>query len=269
MTIIVGVDGSPVSAQALDWAIAEGRLREEAVCAVYAWDYASDSGIPDWIFGAPIVNADTFDVVALQKAAEYRLAEAVEAFDEGGTVERRALRGGAAEILVELSRDADLLVIGSHGQSDLDGVLLGSVSEACTRHAVCPVVVIRDRDARTGRSLGWEPDEVIARELAQNAQTWEALVRLDVREGSELVLEFVYETAGQAADRKLAEFLRSEIAYEVHVDSAGVTGLTKPMSMSLGALDEWVRTMVLAGHVHGGCAFGGWTATVFGQAHSK
>jgi nucleotide-binding universal stress UspA family protein len=255
VTIIVGVDGSPVSAQALGWAIAEGELRREAVCAVYAWN--------------PAPEADTRAMVELQTAADRRLAGAVEKLDASETVERRALQGSAAEILVELSRDADLLVIGSHGKSDLDGVLLGSVSEACTRHAVCPLVVIRDRDARTGRSLGWEPDEVIARELAQNAQSWEALVRLDVREGSELVLEFVYDTAGQAADRKLAEFLNSEIKYKVQVDSAGVTGLTRPMPMSLAALDEWVRTMVLAGHVHGGCSFGGWTATVFGKAHSK
>jgi len=264
VTIIVGVDGSPVSGQAIAWAIAEGRLREEAVCAVYAWDYPPDRATAGRIFGGPIAEVGTRDLDELQRAAECRLADAVAAFDAAGAVEQRALQGRAAEVLVEQSRDADLLVVGSHGQGSLAGVLLGSVSVACTHHALCPVVVIRDRDARAGRSPGWEPDEVIARELVQNAQTWEALLRLNVLEGSELVLEFVYETAGEAADRDLAEFLRSETDYEVQVESVGVTGQTKPIPVSLSVLDEWVRTMVLAGHVHGGCAFGGWTATVSG-----
>jgi hypothetical protein len=108
----------------------------------------------------------------------------------------------------------------------------------------------------------WHPEELIAREQARNAETWEALVRLGVREGRELALEFVYETGGVDADRALAAHLRTTYAYEAVVESNGVTGETTPMAVSPAVLDAWIVTMVLAGHEHGPCAFDGWTATV-------
>jgi nucleotide-binding universal stress UspA family protein len=266
MTIIVGIDGSPVSRQVLTWAIAEGRLREMAVCAVYAWQGTPES-IAGGIFGTRVSDTP-LELGELQKHAERRLADAVAGLVEEGTVELRAVRGNAAEVLVEASRDADLLVVGSRGHGGFTSALIGSVSQACTHHAECPVVVIRDRESTQHRLPAWHPDEVIAREIAQNAQTWDALASLGVCEGTELVLEFVYETAGPAADRVLAEFLGGE-GYEVEIEPVGVSGHTRPTPVSQAALDEWVTRMVLAGHEHGGCAFDGWTATLSGRlAHS-
>jgi nucleotide-binding universal stress UspA family protein len=247
LTIIVGIDGSPASQQALAWAIAEGRLRKAVVRAVYAWDYP------------PAIVDDLGEV---QRAAERRLAEAVAELDDGGAVEQQALQGRAAEVLVEASRGAELLVVGSRGHGGFTSALLGSVSQACTHHADCPVVVIRDRDGTPGRTRDWHPDEVIARETAQNAKSWDVLARLGVREGTELALEFLFDTGGLAGDRELAAFLRSETGYEVTIEPGGVTGHTPPMPVSPTALDEWVTKMVLAGHEHGGCAFDGWTATL-------
>jgi nucleotide-binding universal stress UspA family protein len=61
---------------------------------------------------------------------------------EGVEVERRVVEGAPAAVLVEESRDADLLVVGSRG------LVLGSVSQQCAHHAECPVVIVRSKPAR-------------------------------------------------------------------------------------------------------------------------
>ena len=55
-----------------------------------------------------------------------------------------AVEDEPAKALVDASRDADLLVVGSHGHG-LSGLLLGSVSLECAQHAACPVVIFRGR----------------------------------------------------------------------------------------------------------------------------
>jgi hypothetical protein len=105
-------------------------------------------------------------------------------------------------------------------------------------------------------------DDVLALEIAQNARTWATLGRLGVVEGTELALDFFYETGGPEADQELAAFLRSEAGYEVAVEPEGVTGRTPSMPVSAATLDAWVATMLRWSWEHGGCAFAGWTATV-------
>jgi nucleotide-binding universal stress UspA family protein len=70
--------------------------------------------------------------------------QAVEAEFPGLAVEHSPLEGSAASILVDLSRSADLLVVGSRGLGGFRGLLLGSVSQQCVLHAHCPVTVVRE-----------------------------------------------------------------------------------------------------------------------------
>jgi nucleotide-binding universal stress UspA family protein len=53
-------------------------------------------------------------------------------------------QGRPAVTLVEASKEADLLVVGTHGHGEVSALLLGSVSEDCAHPASCPVVIIRE-----------------------------------------------------------------------------------------------------------------------------
>ncbi|MFI6445699.1 universal stress protein [Kitasatospora sp. NPDC050543] len=135
--IAVGVDGSPSSEQALRWAVAQARLTGATVDAVICWL------LPTMYGRAPMsVDRELGHVAA--KVLEQAVAHAFGEVRPMGLRETAVL-GNAAEVLVERSRGAELLVVGSRGHGGFTGALLGSVGQYCVQHASCPVVVIRDR----------------------------------------------------------------------------------------------------------------------------
>ncbi|GIE31295.1 universal stress protein [Actinoplanes italicus] len=135
--IVVGVDGSEGGRRALAWAATEAAARGGAVRAVIAWSWTGlDYG--------PIATAvSPSDESAL---AGQVLASEIDALArERGSrlpVTAEVVEGSPAEALTTAARDADLLVLGSHGHSRVRHTVLGSVSESCIRKATCPVVVI-------------------------------------------------------------------------------------------------------------------------------
>ncbi len=141
--IVVGVDGSPSSLRALEWAVGQARLVEAPVEAVIAWQ---DPAIYGMGFGwAPV----SFDSDTLAAAAEKVLADSLAQLTTGKQTEgspaqvvARVVQGPPAQVLLEAARGAQLLVVGSRGHGTLAGVLLGSVSQHCVQHAPCPVLVI-------------------------------------------------------------------------------------------------------------------------------
>jgi nucleotide-binding universal stress UspA family protein len=131
--IVVGVDGSPHARRALEWALAEARLRGGRCLLVHAYELGAA--------GSALGLAEPLD--ALQDAATAVLDQELSfARPSGVEVEGRKVPGPAAPALVEASRQADLLVVGSRGLGGIKGALLGSVSIAAVHHAVCPIVVI-------------------------------------------------------------------------------------------------------------------------------
>ena len=74
----------------------------------------------------------------LREAREEARAEAREV-----QIETIAVEGQPAKVLVEVTKGADLLVVGSRGLGGFRELLLGSVSQQCTQHATCPVVIVR------------------------------------------------------------------------------------------------------------------------------
>jgi nucleotide-binding universal stress UspA family protein len=137
--IVVGVDGSPGSRAALHWAHAEARLRATTLTAVSVWQIAMMTTMPSFGAMAPVDD--------LTDAAEAALLAVLDEEDVHATddvpVESVVTEGAAAPALIEVARDADLLVVGSRGHGGFTGVLLGSVSQHCVNHATCPVVVVR------------------------------------------------------------------------------------------------------------------------------
>ncbi len=138
--IVVGVDGSQPANAALRWAVRHAELTGDAVEAVIAWQFPIVGASYGW---AGVAVTEGTDLRAL---AEKTLAEAVDKTagpDTAVVIERRVVEGYPASVLVEESADADLLVVGSRGHGTFAEALLGSVSQHCSHHARCPVVIVR------------------------------------------------------------------------------------------------------------------------------
>jgi nucleotide-binding universal stress UspA family protein len=138
--IVVGVDGSQSAAAALRWAFRQAELTGAALDAVIAWEYPVAAAGMGW---APVVPNDGTDYAEL--AAKVLNTAINDARGAGSTVpvRQRVVEGYPAQILLNLSRGADLLVVGSRGHGELAEALLGSVSQRCVHHATCPVLVVR------------------------------------------------------------------------------------------------------------------------------
>lgn len=150
-SIVVGVDGSDESKEALRWAVEEARLRGDTLHAAHVWSY------PYFITPALVPPASTIPISDVRERAEEMLdavLDEVLGAAPGVEVERTVVEGVPAQVLVEAAKDADLLVLGSRGHGGFSGLLLGSVSQQCAHHAECPVVIVRRREPKrtTGES---------------------------------------------------------------------------------------------------------------------
>ncbi|HWJ11153.1 MAG TPA: universal stress protein [Nocardioides sp.] len=149
-SIVVGADGSKHGARALRWASDQARLEHRPLVVV-----TTEEG------NAFRVNGDAVRMVR-------EIAPGVE-------VTGLCAAGDPRAVLVELSRDAHLVVVGSHGRGAVRSTLLGSVSAAVSRLAVCPVIVCRPQaEDHGGRGV---------------------LVAVDATESSLPVIQFAFEQA--------------------------------------------------------------------------
>lgn len=137
--IVVGVDGSAPSRAALTWAVRQARLTGATVEAVIAWEYPATYGYV--MPAAPEINYDYGEIAAEVVAGA--IAE-ISGQSEQVKISSRVVQGNAAQVLLDASAGAELLVVGSRGHGGFVEALLGSVSQHCVHHATCPVVVIRD-----------------------------------------------------------------------------------------------------------------------------
>ncbi len=134
--IVVGVDGSASSKEALGWAADEAERRGDVVEAVLAWENPyRDMWIPS--------NPPGADPLAPLRGALERTVAAVVGEHPVVKFETVVVEGRAASVLVDRAQGADLLVVGNRGHGGLAGAFLGSVSFNCAAHASCPVVVVR------------------------------------------------------------------------------------------------------------------------------
>ena len=135
-TIVVGVDGSEHSVEALRWAARLAPAYGATVKAVGAWENP-----PEYVGFVQFKNRD-FD-----EHARKRVEETVrKAFgdDVPDGLSTSVTFGHPSKVLVRESEDASLLVVGRRGHGGFRGLLMGSVSSACVAHAHCPVLVIHE-----------------------------------------------------------------------------------------------------------------------------
>lgn len=137
--ITVGVDGSAGGRRALDWAVRHAlatRATLEVVTAVTP-EPSTETG------------ADGRDLARQFESERQELdIREVLAHHPGPhpVIARRLEPGDPVDVLIEASRNADLLVLGSHGRGQLATTLLGSVSEACVRRGTTPVLIVPSHD---------------------------------------------------------------------------------------------------------------------------
>ncbi len=134
--IVVGVDAGGESRRALAWAASEALRRGSTLQLVTAWTWES-------LEGAPLAVADPDAMQASARAAqEEAVAAVLDPMDPRPAYAALVVQSTAWEALVEASRTADLVVVGTHGRGPVRSFLLGSVSQAVIRHSSCPVVVL-------------------------------------------------------------------------------------------------------------------------------
>ena len=131
--IVVGVDGSESSIEALRWAYGQAELTGAELHAVMAWQ------LPE-VYAYGPADYEEKARKALDSAVEQTLGPTPPI-----PVVKIVEPGRPASVLIEASRRAQLLVVGSHGHGGFTGMLLGSVGQHCVSHADCPVVVVRRR----------------------------------------------------------------------------------------------------------------------------
>jgi nucleotide-binding universal stress UspA family protein len=138
--IVVGVDGSPNSERALDWAMKQAAAVRAplTVIAVHEVPKSYWGGIP------VIGPADEALVAKVRQTAEEMTQRAASQLSDGAppSVTIRALSGFVVKELVDASQDADLVVVGSRGGRGFARVVMGSVSSEVVQHSACPVVIV-------------------------------------------------------------------------------------------------------------------------------
>jgi nucleotide-binding universal stress UspA family protein len=142
--IVVGVDHSAGAKKAVRFALDEAQMRHATLRAVHVWRFGH-IGVTGIEGALPAAGGELHEFRAAAAAAlDATLREAIPDAD-GVEVERRVVEGAPAAVLVEESRGADLLVVGSRGHGGFAQLLMGSVSQQCAHHAECPVVIVRSK----------------------------------------------------------------------------------------------------------------------------
>ncbi len=145
--IVVGVDGSEDSKDALRWAARQARVTDTGLDVVTAWHMPVDFGTV-WQMPATYGKSRDLSETGLAKDARTMLSATIEEVLGASPhveVTPKLVSGHAAPVLIDASRHAALLVVGGRGYGGFAGMLLGSVSQHCVQHAACPVVVVRHR----------------------------------------------------------------------------------------------------------------------------
>jgi len=184
--VLVGVDGSPASLEAADWAAAYAHAHGRALHLVCAYS------VPSFTAAALDGGYAALDDTAIAEGARAVLDEAVARVSATGVRTTSAVAiGDAAAVLVELSRGASTVVVGTRGRGGFAERLLGTVSSALPAHAHCPTVVVPYRRRRGG---GSEPEDT-TQDAAHRTRVGRIVVGVDGSPAAEVALEHAIQEA--------------------------------------------------------------------------
>lgn len=134
--IVVGIDGSPTSTAALEYACRRAEATGETVVAIHGWHFREPS-TDVWSSTTPSVDTEERELLLAESIAGVR------ADHPDVRLEQEVVAVAPAKCLVDASASASLVVVGSRGLGFFTGMLLGSVSQAVLHGATCPVAVVR------------------------------------------------------------------------------------------------------------------------------
>lgn len=169
--VIVGIDGSEGSFDALRWAAREADLHGWGLTAVLAWDYLQQHHAD----GSAVFDPG-YDSSEAERAMKAYLEQCG---DLRPRPTPRVVCDLPARALIDAAQGARLLVVGARGLGGFRGLLLGSTSQHCLHHAPCPVAIVRtgatwrtsderivvgvDGSSGSTSALAWAVDEAVAR----------------------------------------------------------------------------------------------------------
>ncbi|MGZ5377066.1 MAG: universal stress protein [Mycobacterium sp.] len=261
--IVVGVDGSAASDVATEWAARDAVLRNVPLTVVHVQP-ATEIG--PWVDIA--IPADYW--VERDRRAEQILDDAMRVVEDVTSgapdfpTEHRVVDGAPVPTLVDMSKDAEMVVVGCRGLGGVKGLLLGSVSSGLVHHAHCPVAVIHDEVPIPAYSVG---APVVVGVDGSPASEQATAIAFDEasRRGVELVavhtwmnsadfdVDVVREGAAAQAEEELAQRLAGWCERYPDVVVRRVVGQDNP-ARSLLAESERAQLLIVGSHGHGGFA---------------
>jgi len=259
--IVVAVDGSPASRVAVDWAARDAALRGVPLTIVHV--------LPSAEFGPWIDIPVPENYIAERDRRANEIVEdarrvVTDAVADTLAVDHRVIPGPTVPALVDISKDAEMMVVGSRGLGGVQRLLLGSVSSGLVHHARCPVAVIHDEDplmeypatAPVAVGVDGSPASELATAIAFDeasrrgvdlvaVHTWMNTADFDVdvpREGAQV-----------QADEELAQRLAGYCERYPDVAVRRVVGQDNPAHQLLEE-SERAQLLVVGSHGHGGFA---------------
>ncbi|MFD8236662.1 universal stress protein [Streptomyces sp. NPDC059696] len=185
--IMAGLDGSSESRAAAEWAAREAKLRELPLRLVHVWE-----PVPEPMAQAPLLGTETLK--HWSERIPRGAAEGLRARHPGVDVEAVQLTGVPADALVDVARDAELVVLGSRGLSGIGGFLVGSVGQAVIARTEVPVVVVRSGE-QAADEHAMDPAGV----PSAATRFRPVLLGLDTRSPDDTVIAFAFEEAARRA----------------------------------------------------------------------
>ena len=137
--VVVGVDGSEHSLRALRWAAHQAAMMHVPLEVVTAWTFPEEPAP----LGIEIKVPWQEDLLNQARARLTQIIAAVVPEAERDHVTAKVAPGHPSKVLLEETGENDLLVVGCRGRGAFEGLIFGSTSDHCARHAECPVVVVR------------------------------------------------------------------------------------------------------------------------------